>query len=146
LDQGPRQVVDKLQHKCRYDQIERRICERQRFLVGCYTQEGVVSGVNVGRDHRSDLPTCCKHVAHRIGRSTEIDCDVEPTQHSRKALSQLGRSAVEQKSCRAKLVRTRLPCAEKLSIEYIGAWRHSLVRLRGCDRVTGAGDYATVPA
>jgi hypothetical protein len=141
-----------LQHKCRYDQIERRVCERQRLLVSCYTQEGLVSGVNVGRDNRSDLPACRKHLAHCIGRSTEIDRDVKLTQHGRKALSQLGRSAVEQKSCRAKLVRTRLPCAEKLPIEYVGAWRHSLVRLRalvqlrGSDRVTATGDYATVPA
>src|SRR6516162_7063493 len=130
LDQGSWQVVDKLQGQCRHHQIDRRVGKWQLLLVRCNTQEWTVSveRVNARSDNRSNFPTCCKNRAHCIGRGAQIDCDVELTQDSRKTLSQFGRSAIEQKSCRAKLARTRLPRSEKLSVKYAGAWRHCLVR------------------
>src|SRR5262249_35978913 len=125
LDQSAGQIVDKLQRQCRHNQIDRRAGKWQRLLVGRDTQErtGSVERVNVRRNDRPDLPACGKNRAHCIGRSAQIDRDVELTQDSRKTLSQFGRSAIEQKSCRAKLARTRLPRSEKLSVKYAGAWR-----------------------
>ena len=130
LDQGSRQVVDKLQRQRRHNQIERRVGKWQRLLVRRYSQERSAVGgrVNRGRHNSPDLSTCCKDLAHHIGRSAKIDGDIELTQDSGKALTQFRCSAIEQKSLRAKLACTRLPRAEETSVKYLGTWRHCFVQ------------------
>src|SRR5262249_3350623 len=124
LDERARKIVDELQRKRGYDEIDAGVAKRQRLLVGGNNEICLPALATrwracerVGRDQGGDFVSTSKRAAYSIGRRTEVDGTFKAAAHGRQSVRHFLRHSVEQKSRSAQVLGTRAVRAQQIAVE-----------------------------